>query len=374
MYIMNKFKLAIIMGTRPEIIRLSMVIKKSKNYFDLLLIHTGQNYDKNLKDIFFEDLELQQPDIYLNVVGGNFGETMGNILSKSHDVLLEHKPNALLVLGDTNSCLSAIIAKRLKIPIFHMEAGNRCFDLNVPEEINRKIVDHIADINLPYTENSRKYLINEGFTKDNIFVTGSPMAEILEHYKDKIDNSKILEKYNLEKNNYFVISAHREENIDIENKFTKLINILNHIANKYDKKMIFSVHPRTLKKLKDKKIIFNENIIIIEPENFCNYCCLQKNSYVVLSDSGTLAEESAILQFSSISLRTSTERPEVFDKGNMVLCNLNIDIIDNCIELALKLNKNNIIPYDYKETNTSDRIINIIFSYTDIIRTRTYNL
>lgn len=367
---MKKLKLMIIIGTRPEIIRLSEIIKKADKYFDNKLVHTGQNWDYTLNKIFFDDLELREPNYYLDSVGKNLGETIGNIISKSYEVLLKEMPDALLLLGDTNSSLSAISAKRLKIPIFHMEAGNRCFDQNLPEEINRKIVDHISDINLPYTENSRRYLLAEGFRKEHIFVTGSPMAEVLYLNKDKIKNSDILNSLNLKKENYILLSSHREENIDNEQSFRSLVESINAVAEKYKMPIIFSVHPRTRNKIKERKIKFNSLVREMKPFGFFDYCNLQKNSFCVLSDSGTLSEEAAILEFPAISIRTSTERPEVIDKGNIILAGIKKDEILSSLEIAtemFKTDKKEIKPYDYLDENVSDKVIKIIRSYTNIV-------
>lgn len=367
---MKKLKLMTIMGTRPEIIRLSEIIKKADKYFDHVLVHTGQNWDYTLNQVFFEDLEIREPDYYLNSVGETLGDTIGNIIAKSYEVLLKEKPDALLLLGDTNSALSAIAAKRLKVPIFHMEAGNRCFDQNLPEEINRKIVDHISDINLPYTENSRRYLLSEGFRKEHIFVTGSPMTEVLELNLHKIENSDILSKLNLEKGKYIVLSSHREENVDKEETFNNLVESINAVAEKYNLPIIFSVHPRTRKKLEERNIKFNSLVQEMKPFGFFDYCNLQKNSFCVLSDSGTLSEESAILEFPAISIRTSTERPEVIDKGNIILAGVKKDEILSSLEIAtemFKTDKKNIKPYDYLDDNVSDKVIKVIRSYTNIV-------
>ena len=367
---MKKLKLMTIMGTRPEIIRLSEIIKKADKYFDHVLVHTGQNWDYTLNQVFFEDLEIREPDYYLNSVGETLGDTIGNIIAKSYEVLLKEKPDALLLLGDTNSALSAIAAKRLKVPIFHMEAGNRCFDQNLPEEINRKIVDHISDINLPYTENSRRYLLSEGFRKEHIFVTGSPMTEVLELNLHKIENSDILNKLNLEKGKYIVLSSHREENVDKEETFNNLVESINAVAEKYNIPIIFSVHPRTRKKLEERNIKFNSLVQEMKPFGFFDYCNLQKNSFCVLSDSGTLSEESAILEFPAISIRTSTERPEVIDKGNIILAGVKKDEILSSLEIAtemFKTDKKNIKPYDYLDDNVSDKVIKVIRSYTNIV-------
>lgn len=367
---MKKLKLMTIMGTRPEIIRLSEIIKKADKYFDHVLVHTGQNWDYTLNQVFFEDLEIREPDYYLNSVGETLGDTIGNIIAKSYEVLLKEKPDALLLLGDTNSALSVIAAKRLKVPIFHMEAGNRCFDQNLPEEINRKIVDHISDINLPYTENSRRYLLSEGFRKEHIFVTGSPMTEVLELNLHKIENSDILNKLNLEKGKYIVLSSHREENVDKEETFNNLVESINAVAKKYNFPIIFSVHPRTRKKLEERNIKFNPLVQEMKPFGFFDYCNLQKNSFCVLSDSGTLSEESAILEFPAISIRTSTERPEVIDKGNIILAGVKKDEILSSLEIAtemFKTDKKNIKPYDYLDDNVSDKVIKVIRSYTNIV-------
>lgn len=367
---MKKLKLMTILGTRPEIIRLSEIIKKADKYFEHVLVHTGQNWDYTLNKVFFDDLELREPDYYLDSVGNNLGETIGNIISKSYEILAKEKPDALLLLGDTNSALSAIAAKRLKVPIFHMEAGNRCFDQNLPEEINRKIVDHISDINLPYTENSRRYLLAEGFRKEHIFVTGSPMTEVLEINKEKIENSDILEKLNLKPNKYILLSTHREENVDKEETFNNLIESINEVAEVYKLPIIFSVHPRTQKKLKERKVKFNSLIQEMKPFGFFDYCNLQKNSFCVLSDSGTLSEESAILEFPGISIRTSTERPEVIDKGNIILAGIKKDEVLSSLEIATEMFKTDnkkVKPYDYLDNNVSDKVIKVIRSYTDIV-------
>lgn len=365
----KKIKLATIIGTRPEIIRLAECIKLCDKYFDQVLIHTGQNYDYELNEIFFEDLELRKPDFFLNVAGQHLGETIGNVISKSYEILSKEKPDALLVLGDTNSVLSTIAAKRLKIPIFHMEAGNRCFDQNVPEEINRKISDHISDINLTYTEHSRRYLLSEGFRKDHVFVTGSPLLEVLKKNEIKIKNSDILKKLDLEKDKYIVMSAHREENIDLKDHFEILINSLNFVAEKYKMPIIFSTHPRTKKRIENSDITFNPLIKNIAPLGFFDYVKLQKNAYVVLSDSGTISEESAMMRFPAVSIRTSTERPEAVDAGTIVLGGLNKDSMLNAIEITkgLSIDENTQLPLEYQITNTSERIVKVIQSYTPIV-------
>lgn len=369
---MEKLKVMVVVGTRPEIIRLSEVIKAIDKYFNLILVHTGQNYDYTLNEIFFKEFGLKEPDYYLNSPGKNLGETVGNIIAKSYEVINKEKPDALLILGDTNSCLVAYSAKRLKVPIFHMEAGNRCFDFNVPEEINRRVVDHISDINLAYTENARRYLINEGIKNDFLYVTGSPMVEVLNANMKSIDNSKILEKYNLKEKDYFVVSAHREENIDLDDNFAKLVNSLNKVAEIYQKKIIFSTHPRTAKKIKEKYIKFNSLIENIEPLGFFDYVALQKHAYCVLSDSGTIPEESSILNFPGVSLRTSTERPEALDGGGIVLGGINERDILNSISLAVdsfKESKENPVK-DYRDINVSEKVVKIIQSYYNIINDR----
>jgi UDP-N-acetylglucosamine 2-epimerase len=367
---MKKLKLMTIVGTRPEIIRLSETIKKCDEYFDQILVHTGQNWDYSLNQVFFEELELREPDHYLESVGANLGETIGNIIAKSYDVLLKEKPDALLILGDTNSALSAIAAKRLKIPIFHMEAGNRCFDQNVPEEINRKIVDHISDINLPYTEHSRKYLLSEGFRKEHIFVTGSPMAEVLGRYVDKIKASTALKELSLEKDKYILVSAHREENIDNEKNFESLMTALKNIAEKYQMPVIYSTHPRSLDRITKRGFKLHPLIQTLKPFGFFDYNHLQQNSFCVLSDSGTLSEESAMLKFNGVLIRTSTERPEVLDKGSVIIGGIQMEDIEQAIELSRELKKNNelvLVAPDYIDENVSIKVVKIIQSYTKII-------
>ncbi len=371
---MRKLKLATILGTRPEIIRLAECINKSDLYFDHLLIHTGQNYDYELNEIFFEDLGLRKPDYFLNVAGSHLGETIGNVIAKSYEVLAKEQPDALLVLGDTNSVLSTVAAKRLKIPIFHMEAGNRCFDQNVPEETNRKISDHISDINLAYTENSRRYLLSEGFRKDHVFVTGSPLNEVLKKHLNNISNSSIVEQLQLKAQNYIVVSAHREENIDIDANFKLLVSALNKVAEKYKMPIIFSTHPRTKKRIEQNNIKFHQLIKNVAPLGFFDYVKLQQNAYVVLSDSGTISEESAIMKFPAVSIRTSTERPEAVDAGTILLGGIKEDEIINAIEITKGLFDSNIkIPFEYEVSNTSDRVIKIIMSYTKIVNQVIWN-
>ncbi len=367
---MKKLKLMTVVGTRPEIIRLAEVIKRCDLYFDHLLVHTGQNYDYTLNGIFFEELELRQPDYFLESVGADLGETIGNIISKSYKLLKEQMPDALLILGDTNSCLCAISAKRLKIPVFHMEAGNRCFDENLPEEINRRIVDHIADVNLPYTEHSRRYLLSEGVAKNRIFVTGSPMREVLERYRDKIDASNAVNELGLEEGKYFLVSAHREENLDIEHKFVSLMQSLNVLAEEYGLPIIYSTHPRSQKKLDASGFKFNPLVKNLPPFGFFDYNRLQKSALCVLSDSGTLPEESAILDFCGVSLRNSTERPEVLDKGTVVIGGANSDDVLSAVNLAIAMKRNNepvVVAPDYMDENVSVKVVKIIESYTKIV-------
>lgn len=365
---MKKIKVATILGTRPEIIRLTECIKKCDQYFNHILIHTGQNYDYTLNQIFFDDLNIRKPDYFLEVAGNHLGETIGNVVSRSYEVLSEVKPDALLVLGDTNSVLSTISAKRLKIPIFHMEAGNRCFDQNVPEEINRKISDHISDINITYTEHSRRYLLSEGFRKDHVFVSGSPLREVLNKYEKQILNSSVLQVMGLEKEKYIVVSAHREENIDIKDHFSLLADSLNGVAEDYNLPIVFSTHPRTQKRIKDSGIEFHPLIKNIVPLGFFDYVKLQKYAYIVLSDSGTISEESAMMGFPAVSIRTSTERPEAVDAGTIVLGGIRRNQMLNAISIAKGLYVNNTdIPWEYEVANCSDRIVKLIQSYTNII-------
>lgn len=367
---MNKLKLMTIVGTRPEIIRLSAVIKCADKYFDHILVHTGQNYDYTLNQIFFEDLKLREPNYYLDSVGQNLGETMGNIISKSYSLMANLKPDALLILGDTNSALSAISAKRLKIPIFHMEAGNRCWDWNVSEMINRKIVDHISDINMPYTEHSRRYLISEGIDGKTIFVTGSPMREVLRDHMDDILKSDVLERLGLKKRQYILVSAHREENIDIEDNFMDLMNAINHIAKTYNMPVIYSTHPRSKKFIEMRDFKFHPLVQSMKPFGFLDYNMLQMNAYCVLSDSGTLSEESAMLGFPGVLLRTSTERPEVLDKGSVVIGGIRGEDVERATSLAVSMYDNNeevVLSPDYNDTNVSVKVVKLIQSYTDIV-------
>lgn len=367
---MDKLKLMTIVGTRPEIIRLSEVIKCADAYFDQIFVHTGQNYDYNLKDVFFEDLDLREPDYYLDAVGKNLGETMGLIISKSYDLMVEERPDALLILGDTNSALSAISAKRLKIPIFHMEAGNRCWDWNVSEMINRKIVDHISDINLPYTEHSRRYLLSEGIDGKTIFVTGSPMKEVLVRNFEKIESSDILSRLGLESGRYIIVSAHREENLDIEDNFMELMNSINEIAEKYQMPVIYSTHPRSAKIIEKRGFKFHPLVHNLKPFGFSDYNKLQMNAFCVLSDSGTLSEESSMLDFPAVLIRTSTERPEVLDKGTIVIGGIKERDVQQAIELATEMYENNegvVESPDYADENVSAKVVKLIQSYTHIV-------
>lgn len=367
---MKKLKVMTIVGTRPEIIRLAETIKKCDEYFDHILVHTGQNWDYTLNDVFFKELELKEPNYFLGVVGNNLGETMGNIIRKSYEILVQEKPEALLILGDTNSCLAAIAAKRLKIPVFHMEAGNRCFDQNVPEEINRRIVDVTSDVNLAYTEHARRYLLSEGMRKEYTFVTGSPLPEVFYKYMDKIDGSKVLEELNLEKEKYILVSAHREENIDSDENFKSLTDALNAIAEKYNMPVIYSTHPRSWKRIEEMNIKFHENIRQLKPFGFYDYNKLQKESFCVLSDSGSLAEESNIMGFAAVSIRTSTERPEAIDKGSVILGGIDFNSITQGIEVVTKQKEVNellVKVHDYTDINVSTKVVNIIQGYTNII-------
>lgn len=367
---MDKLKVMTIVGTRPEIIRLSEVIKCADKYFDHILVHTGQNYDYTLNEIFFEDLGLRSPDYYLESVGKDLGETMGNIIAKSYALMSEVKPDALLILGDTNSALAAISAKRLKVPIFHMEAGNRCWDWNVSEMINRKIVDHISDINMPYTEHSRRYLLSEGIDGKTMFVTGSPMKEVLLKHLDKIEESDVLDRLSLEPGKYILLSAHREENIDLEDNFMELMNSVNNIAEKYQMPVIYSTHPRSAKYIEKRNFKFHPLVRNLKPFGFMDYNKLQKNAYCVLSDSGTLSEESSMLGFPAVLIRTSTERPEVLDKGTIVVGGIKSRDVEQAVELAIAMYENDepvVEAEDYADENVSVKVVKLIQSYTHIV-------
>ncbi len=367
---MSKLKVMTVVGTRPEIIRLSQVIKACDRYFDHILVHTGQNYDDTLNKIFFRDLGLRDPDYYLDCAGKDLGETMGNILARSYQVIEKERPDAFLVLGDTNSALSALSAKRWKVPIFHMEAGNRCFDQNVPEEINRKLVDHIADINLPYTEHSRRYLLQEGFRREYIFVTGSPMTEVLKNHEEDINNSEALNSYGLEPKKYILLSAHREENIDLENNFKDLMEGINQVAEEYGFPVLYSTHPRSRKMIEKRGFSFHPLVRNVEPLGYFDYNKLQMNAYCVLSDSGTLSEESNILGFPAVLIRTSTERPEAVEKGSVVLGGIRKEEMISSVEMAVRAWEEGADfgrVTDYQDYNVSEKVVRIIQGYTKVI-------
>lgn len=365
---MKKLRIMTIVGTRPEIIRLSECIKKFDMNFDHLLVHTGQNWDYALNEIFFEELGIRRPDYFLESVGKDLGETMGNIIAKSYDVLRKEKPDAVVILGDTNSALSAISAKRLKVPIFHMEAGNRCWDWNVSEMINRKIVDAISDVNLPYTEHARRYLLSEGIDGKMIFVTGSPMFEVINNNIERINQSQILKELGLLKNQYFLVSAHREENIDNQENFMSLMNAINYIAETYQIPIIFSTHPRSKKFIEEREFKFHPLVKNMVPFGFADYNNLQLNALCVLSDSGTLSEESAILKFKAVQIRTSTERPEALDFGTIVLGGIEQEQVKQAVEIAINVDILDLdIPFEYKSDNISNKIVRIVQSYTSIV-------
>lgn len=371
----EKLKLLIIVGTRPEIIRLAAVINKTRKYFDVILAHTGQNYDYNLNDVFFKDLKLSPPEVYLEVVGNNLGETCGNIIAKSYTLMEKILPDALLILGDTNSCLSAISAKRLHIPIFHMEAGNRCNDECLPEETNRRIVDIISDVNLAYSEHARRNLSDCGLPKERTFVTGSPMAEVLHNNLAQIKSSSIHTRLSLQKGKYFLLSAHREENIDNERNFISLFSAINRMAQKYDLPILYSCHPRSKKKLKESGFCLDRRVIQHEPLGFHDYNCLQMNAFCVISDSGTLPEESSFFTsvgqpFPAVCIRTSTERPEALDKACFIISGIEEKGLLQSVDIAVNMNRNGDygcpVP-DYIEENVSSKIVKIIQSYTGIV-------
>ncbi len=371
----GKLKLLIIVGTRPEIIRLAAVINKCREYFDCLLAHTGQNYDYNLNGVFFKDLKLADPDIYMEAVGNDLGETMGNIIAKSYQLMVEVKPDAVLVLGDTNSCLSVIGAKRLHIPIFHMEAGNRCKDECLPEETNRRIVDIISDVNLAYSEHARRYLADTGLPKERTYVTGSPMAEVLHNNLKEIEGSDIHKRLGLEKGKYILLSAHREENIDTEKNFLSLFNAINKMAEKYDMPILYSCHPRSRKRLETSGFQLDKRVIQHEPLGFHDYNCLQMNAFAVVSDSGTLPEESSFFTsvghpFPAVCIRTSTERPEALDKGCFVLSGIDtvglLQSVDVAVELIRDGNHGIPVP-DYVDENVSTKVVRIIQSYVGVV-------
>ncbi len=371
----GRIRLAVVVGTRPEIIRLAAVIQKCRTYFDTLLVHTGQNYDYNLNGIFFRDLGLAAPDIHLDTAGTDLGETMGNIISKSYQFFAEYQPDAVLVLGDTNSCLSVIGAKRLHIPIFHMEAGNRCKDECLPEETNRRIVDIISDVNLAYSEHARRYLAECGLPKERTYVTGSPMAEVLSQNLEAIQASDILRRLKLEKNRYILLSAHREENIDTERNFTSLFTAVNQMAGKYDMPVLYSCHPRSRKRLEASGFKLDPRVIQHEPLGFHDYNCLQMNAFAVVSDSGTLPEESSFFlstghPIPAVCIRTSTERPEALDKGCFILSGIDTKGLLQSVDLAVEMvrNSHNGVPVpDYSDINVSDKVVKVIQSYVGVV-------
>ena len=372
---MSRLKLMTIIGTRPEIIRLSVVIKKCDRYFDQILVHTGQNYDYELNQVFFDDLGLRAPDFYLDAVGADLGETIGNIIAKSYSIMVEQQPDALLILGDTNSCLSAIAAKRLHIPIFHMEAGNRCKDECLPEETNRRIVDIISDVNLAYSEHARRYLHECGLPKERTYVTGSPMAEVLHANLEKIEASDIHQRLGLEKGKYILLSAHREENIDTGKNFFSLMNAVNALAERYDLPILYSCHPRSAKYIEKRGFVFDSRVQQHKPLGFHDYNCLQMNAFCVVSDSGTLPEESSFFlsvghPFPAVCIRTSTERPEALDKGNFILAGITTEQVLQAVETAVAMHQNGDyglpVP-DYVEENVSTKVVKIIQSYTGVV-------
>ena len=371
----GKLKLLIIVGTRPEIIRLAAVINKCRKYFDCLLAHTGQNYDYNLNGVFFKDLKLADPDVYMEAVGADLGETMGNIIAKSYQLMVEVKPDAVLVLGDTNSCLSVIGAKRLHIPIFHMEAGNRCKDECLPEETNRRIVDIISDVNMAYSEHARRYLADCGLPKERTYVTGSPMAEVLHSNLAEIEASDIHKRLGLEKGKYILLSAHREENIDTEKNFLSLFNAINKMAEKYDMPILYSCHPRSRKRLEATGFVLDRRVIRHEPLGFHDYNCLQMNAFAVVSDSGTLPEESSFFTsighpFPAVCIRTSTERPEAIDKACFIIAGIDSGSLLQAVDTAVSVNRDGFdgIPVpDYVDENVSTKVVKIIQSYTGIV-------
>ena len=367
---MSKLKLMTIVGTRPEIIKMSAIIKKCDTYFDHVLVHTGQNYDYQLNEVFFKDLGLRAPDYYLGVVGENIGQTMGNVIAKSYELMVQVKPDAIIVLGDTNSCLCVISAKRLKIPVFHMEAGNRCKDENLPEEVIRRIVDVTSDINLCYSEHARRYILDSGVKPEYTFVVGSPMAEVLGDCIDEINNSDVLERLGLEKKKYILLSAHREENIDIEANFFSLMNAVNAMAEKYDMPILYSCHPRSKKYIEQRGFVFDKRVIQHQPLGFFDYNKLQQNAFCVVSDSGTVPEEGAYFKFPAVSVRTSTERPEAVDEGVFTIGSITTEQVLQAVELATSMYENGDLAGTvccYSEDNVSTKVVKIIQSYTGIV-------
>lgn len=366
----SKLKVMIVMGTRPEIIKLSSIIKKCDKYFDLKIVHTGQNYDYELNKVFFEDLQLRAPDFYLNVVGENLGQTMGNVISKSYELFSKERPDAVVVLGDTNSCLCVISAKRLKIPIFHLEAGNRCKDENLPEEVIRRIVDVTSDINLCYSENARKYILDTGVKPEYTYVVGSPMAEVLSNSIEKINSSDVLSRLNLQAKKYILLSAHREENIDIESNFLALMNAVNAMAENYDMPILYSCHPRSRKMIEKRGFKFDKRVIQHQPLGFFDYNKLQREAFCVVSDSGTIPEEAAFFKFPAVSVRTSTERPEAMEKGVFIVGSITKEHVLQAVDLAVTMHANGDdgIPVpSYTDENVSTKVVKIIQSYVGIV-------
>jgi len=367
---MSKLKLMTIVGTRPEIIKMSEIIKKCDTYFEHVLVHSGQNYDYELNKVFFEDLGLREPDYYLGVVGENLGQTMGNVISKSYELMQHVKPDAVIVLGDTNSCLCVISAKRLKIPVFHMEAGNRCKDENLPEEVIRRIVDVTSDVNLCYSEHARRYILDSGVKPEYTYVVGSPMAEVLTKYKDEIESSKVLENLGLEPGKYILLSAHREENIDIEDNFFSLMNAVNAMAETYDMPILYSCHPRSKKYIEARGFKFDPRVIQHKPLGFFDYNKLQQNAFCVVSDSGTVPEEGAFFKFPAVSVRTSTERPEAMDKGVFTIGSITTEQVLQAVDLAVSMHANGDDAEDvlaYVDQNVSAKVVKLIQSYTGIV-------
>ena len=372
---MERIKLMTLFGTRPEIIRLSEIMKKCDRYFDQITVHTGQNWDYKLNRVFFEEFGLREPDHYLGVAGESLGQTIGNVIAKSYDLMAKVRPDALLVLGDTNSCLAVIGAKRLKIPVFHMEAGNRCFDENLPEEINRRIVDHTSDVNLCYTEHARRYLLAEDVKKEQTYVVGSPMREVLDANIDRINASDVLERLGLEAGGYILLSAHREENIDIERNFFELMNSVNAMAEHYGKPVIYSTHPRSRKFIEKRGFVFHPLVKSLEPFGFADYNCLQKNAFCVVSDSGTIPEEANYFRFPAVSVRTSTERPEALDSGNFIIGSIGRSSVLQAVELAVSMHKNGddgVATPDYEDANVSTKVVKLIQSYVGIVDRMTW--
>ena len=368
--IMRKLKVMTIAGTRPELIRLSEIIKKADIYFDHIFVHTGQNYDARLNDIFYDDLGIRKPDYYLGVVGDNLGQTMGNVIAKSYELMVKVKPDAIIVLGDTNSCLCVISAKRLKIPVFHMEAGNRCKDENLPEEVIRRIVDVTSDINLCYSEHARRYILDSGVKPEFTYVVGSPMAEVLTSVLPQIESSSVLEELGLESGKYILLSAHREENIDIESNFFSLMNAINTMAETYDMPILYSCHPRSQKMIEKRGFVFDKRVIQHKPLGFFDYNKLQKNAFCVVSDSGTVPEESAFFHFPAVSVRTSTERPEAMDKGVFTIGSITSEAVLQAVDMAVEMHRSGDDACDvpaYVDENVSTKVIKLIQSYVGIV-------